>query len=100
MQHLTLVTEDPDGQYPSQDVVWGKFEKAFIASAGLVTHAPVLKDYFYKGLEELHRDNILYLELRSGLSRVYFVCLHLILAASACPKQLQQWYIRHFCISN
>lgn len=70
MQHLTLVTEDPDGQYPSQDVVWGKFEKAFIASAGLVTHAPVLKDYFYKGLEELHRDNILYLELRSGLSKV------------------------------
>uniref|UniRef100_A0A3B4T3E6 adenosine deaminase n=1 Tax=Seriola dumerili TaxID=41447 RepID=A0A3B4T3E6_SERDU len=71
MQHLTLFTEDPDGEYPNQDVVWEKFEKAFIAAAGLITHAPVLRDYFYKGLEELHQDNIMYLELRSGLSRTY-----------------------------
>ncbi|KAM9823940.1 adenosine deaminase 2-A [Neosynchiropus ocellatus] len=71
LQHLTLVTEDPDGRYPSQDVVWDRFEKAFIAAAGLVTHAPVLRDYLYRGLEELHLDNILYLELRSGLSRTY-----------------------------
>ncbi|XP_040886338.1 adenosine deaminase 2-A [Toxotes jaculatrix] len=71
MQHLTLFTEDPDGEYPDQDVVWEKFEKAFIAAAGLITHAPVLRDYFYKGLEELHQDNIMYLELRSGLSRTY-----------------------------
>uniref|UniRef100_A0A665VS64 adenosine deaminase n=1 Tax=Echeneis naucrates TaxID=173247 RepID=A0A665VS64_ECHNA len=71
MQHLTLFTQDPDGEYPNQDVVWEKFEKAFIAAAGLITHAPVLRDYFYKGLEELHQDNIMYLELRSGLSRTY-----------------------------
>ncbi|XP_021177862.2 adenosine deaminase 2-A isoform X1 [Fundulus heteroclitus] len=71
MQHLTLFTEDPDGEYPNQDVVWEKFEKAFIAAAGLVTHAPVLRDYIYQGLEELHKDNIMYLELRSGLSRTY-----------------------------
>ncbi|XP_029019877.1 adenosine deaminase 2-A isoform X2 [Betta splendens] len=70
-QHLTLVTEDPDGAYPSQDAVWEKFEKAFIAAAGLITHAPVLRDYYYKGLEELHHDNVMYLELRSGLSRTY-----------------------------
>ncbi|XP_032361417.1 adenosine deaminase 2-A [Etheostoma spectabile] len=71
MQQLTLFTEDPDGEYPSQEVVWEKFEKAFIAAAGLITHAPVLRDYFYKGLEELLQDNIMYLELRSGLSRTY-----------------------------
>uniref|UniRef100_A0A3Q1GCH7 adenosine deaminase n=1 Tax=Acanthochromis polyacanthus TaxID=80966 RepID=A0A3Q1GCH7_9TELE len=71
MQRLTLFTEDPDGEYPSQDVVWEKFEKAFIAAAGLITHAPVLRDYYYKGLDELHHDNVLYLELRSGLSRTY-----------------------------
>lgn len=74
MQHLTLFTEDPDREYPSQDVVWEKFEKAFIAAAGLITHTHVLRDYFYKGLEELHHDNVMYLELRSGLSRVC-VCL-------------------------
>ncbi|XP_041833865.1 adenosine deaminase 2-A [Melanotaenia boesemani] len=71
IQHLTLFTEDPDGEYPNQDVVWEKFEKAFIAAAGLITHAPVLRDYFYRGLEELYRDNIMYVELRSGLSRTY-----------------------------
>ncbi|XP_071383151.1 adenosine deaminase 2-A [Centroberyx affinis] len=71
MRHLTLFTEDPDKAYPSQDIVWEKFEKAFMAAAGLVTHAPVLRDYLYQGLEELHRDNIMYLELRSGLSRTY-----------------------------
>ncbi|KAM6961793.1 adenosine deaminase 2-A [Tautogolabrus adspersus] len=71
MQHLTLFTEDPEGEYPNQDVVWEKFEKAFIATAGLITHAPVLRDYFYKGLGELWHDNIMYLELRSGLSRTY-----------------------------
>ncbi|XP_010774895.1 adenosine deaminase CECR1-A-like [Notothenia coriiceps] len=70
MQHLTLFTDDPDGEYPSQEVVWEKLEKAFIAGAGLISHAPVLKDYFYRGLEELLQDNIMYLELRSGLSRV------------------------------
>ncbi|XP_047431135.1 adenosine deaminase 2-A [Mugil cephalus] len=71
MQHLTLFTEDPDGEYPSQDIVWEKFEKAFIAAAGLITHAPVLRDYFYKGFEELLLDNVMYVELRSGLSRTY-----------------------------
>ncbi|KAF7658195.1 hypothetical protein LDENG_00015870 [Lucifuga dentata] len=71
MQHLTLFTGDPDTAYPSQDIVWEKFEKVFIAAAGLLMHAPVLRDYFYKGLEELHQDNIMYLELRSGLSRTY-----------------------------
>ncbi|KAL6116719.1 ada2 [Pungitius sinensis] len=71
MQHLTLFTEDPDGEYPNQEVVWEKFEKVFIAAAGLITHAPVLRDYFYRGLEELLQDNVMYLELRSGLSKTY-----------------------------
>lgn len=70
MQHLTLFTEDPDGEYTSQEVVWRRFEKAFIAAAGLITHAPVLRDYLYRGLTELQLDNIMYLELRSGLSKV------------------------------
>ncbi|CAG02428.1 unnamed protein product [Tetraodon nigroviridis] len=71
MQHLTLFTEDPDGEYSSQEVVWRKFEKAFMAAAGLISHAPVLRDYLYRGLSELHLDNIMYLELRSGLSKTY-----------------------------
>lgn len=71
IQNLTLFTEDPETAYPSQDVVWEKFEKKFAVVFGLITHAPVLRDYLYKGLEELHGDNIMYLELRSGLAKTY-----------------------------
>lgn len=94
MQHLTLFTEDPDSEYPNQDVVWEKFEKAFIAAAGLITHAPVLRDYLYRGLLELQLDNVMYLELRSGLSRVC-LCSHLFLV-SLNLKLLLWWTRRLF----
>ncbi|XP_051911387.1 adenosine deaminase 2-A isoform X2 [Hippocampus zosterae] len=71
MRHFTLVTDDPDAEYPDQNAAWNKFENAFIASAGLVSHAPVLRDSLLQGLHELHQDNVMYLELRNGLSKTY-----------------------------
>lgn len=99
MQHLTLFTEDPDVEYPNQDVVWEKFEKVFIAAAGLISHAPVLRDYLYKGLEELHRDNVMYLELRSGLSRVC-VFPHLIFAATISINVKYVFKLNLFCVAD
>ncbi|XP_054656909.1 adenosine deaminase 2-A isoform X2 [Dunckerocampus dactyliophorus] len=93
MQHLTLITEDPDGEYPNQDAVWEKFEKAFIATAGLVSHAPVLRDYIFQGLQELHQDNVMYLELRSGLSRV---CVSS--SSSTCCSFLNLLYTFYFIL--
>lgn len=71
MSNLTIFTErDPEMVYPSQDVVWKSFEQAFFALWGLVTYAPVFRDYYYKGLTEFYMDNVMYLELRALLPEV------------------------------
>uniref|UniRef100_A0A8C9T373 adenosine deaminase n=2 Tax=Scleropages formosus TaxID=113540 RepID=A0A8C9T373_SCLFO len=71
MQNLTLFTADPETTYPSQNVVWSKFEQTFSAVLGLLRHAPVFKDYLYQGLTQLYQDNIIYVELRTDLSETY-----------------------------
>lgn len=70
IRNMTLVTENPDSEYPNQDVVWKRFEQAFVVVYGLVTYAPVFKDYFYQGLREFYTDNIMYLEIRALLPQV------------------------------
>lgn len=71
VRNLTLFTDqDPEATYPSQDVVWDKFDQIFLALWGLVTYAPVFRDYFYQGLTQFHTDNVMYLELRALLPEV------------------------------
>lgn len=71
MGNLTLFTQqDPEAVYPSQDVVWDRFEQAFLAVFGLVTYAPVFRDYYYQGLNQFYQDNVMYLEVRALLPTV------------------------------
>lgn len=71
MGNLTVFTDDdPERVYPSQDVIWGNFEQAFQALWGLVTHTPVFREYYYRGLQEFYSDNVMYLELRALLPEV------------------------------
>ncbi|XP_040895156.1 adenosine deaminase 2-A-like [Toxotes jaculatrix] len=72
MGNLTLFTDqDPETVYPSQDVVWDMFEQTFLAVWGLVTYAPVFRDYYYQGLTQFYMDNVMYLELRASLPEIY-----------------------------
>ncbi|KAI5616138.1 adenosine deaminase 2-A precursor, partial [Silurus asotus] len=71
IRNLTLVTEDPDSEYPNQDVVWKRFEQTFLVAFGLVTYAPVFKEYLYKGLAQFYEDNIMYVEIRALLPLTY-----------------------------
>lgn len=71
MGNMTLFSDqDPEVLYPSQDVVWERFEQAFAALWGLVTYAPVFRDYYYQGLTQFYTDNVMYLELRALLPQV------------------------------
>ncbi|XP_035011696.2 adenosine deaminase 2-A [Hippoglossus stenolepis] len=72
LRNLTLFSDqDPESVYPSQDVIWNVFEQCFFALWGLVTYAPVFRDYYYQGLTEFYLDNVMYLELRALLPQIY-----------------------------
>ncbi|XP_039664297.1 adenosine deaminase 2-A [Perca fluviatilis] len=72
MGNMTLFTDqDPETVYPSQDVIWDTFEQVFQAAWGLVTYAPVFRDYYYQGLTQFYMDNVMYLELAKAYSTVF-----------------------------
>ncbi|XP_019612858.2 adenosine deaminase 2 isoform X3 [Rhinolophus sinicus] len=71
LRNFTLITENPEVTYANQDVVWSKFETIFITISGLVSYAPVFRDYILQGLEDFCQDNVFYLELRAMLLPVY-----------------------------
>ncbi|KAG7303384.1 hypothetical protein JYU34_011879 [Plutella xylostella] len=51
--------------------VWDRFQKAFRATKMLLLYRPVREKFFYDALKKFYDDNILYIEIRSGLDELY-----------------------------
>ncbi len=53
------------------DTLWKKFEESFARSTGLIHYKPCFIKYYTHALEELIKDNIQYMELRSLNNTIY-----------------------------
>lgn len=81
------MTENPHVTYADQDAIWAKFKTIFFVLGGLVSYAPVFRDYLSQGLEEFYQDNVLHLEIRASLHPVSRLCSPLLGPSSAVMLQ-------------
>lgn len=70
-KQMTMVTEDPKKAYNTVDKAWRKFNSIFVFLGSFINYKPIYEDHFYQGLQEAYDDNIMYMELRSTLPRLY-----------------------------
>ncbi|KPJ11598.1 Adenosine deaminase CECR1 [Papilio machaon] len=53
------------------NTIWRKFEKVSKAISQLIIYRPLTEKFFYEALNEFYKDNIQYIEIRSGLKSLY-----------------------------
>ncbi|CAB3222154.1 unnamed protein product [Arctia plantaginis] len=70
-KHFTLVVDNPDFVYPTIKESWDTFMQYFGTVLGLITYEPVWQQYFYDALDSLRKDNVMYVEVRSVLPKLY-----------------------------
>lgn len=71
--YFTLYRSNPSEVYTDINAVWAAFMNIFILFDGIVTYAPVWRDYYYQALKECQEDGVDYLEIRGVLPTV---CIH------------------------
>lgn len=54
----------------SVNSAWERFQDMFTTIEGMLMYEPIYKAFHIRLLEELHEDNVMYAELRTGLSPV------------------------------
>lgn len=70
-KYFTMYVDDPDVVYPSIKESWGTFVKYFRRVAPLLTYRPIWEQYCYDVLRKFREDNVMYVEFRSILPRLY-----------------------------
>ncbi|ELU12827.1 hypothetical protein CAPTEDRAFT_167117 [Capitella teleta] len=71
LNNVTMLVENPEEAYPSQNAVWKHFLAVFKALAGLVFYGPGVKDFVHRAMVSMIEDNVQYVEMRSLLPPVY-----------------------------
>ncbi|KAG5343220.1 ADA2 deaminase, partial [Acromyrmex heyeri] len=69
-QSMTMITKNPNIVYNTVNKAWEKFNSIF-DSLGYLSHRPAYEDLFYRNLQELYEDNVMYAEIRATLSTLY-----------------------------
>lgn len=70
-KYFTLVCNNPDVVYPSIKEIWVKFMQYFNSVLSLLTYRPNWEKYFYDALTSFRNDNVMYVEVRSILPKLY-----------------------------
>ncbi|XP_050458354.1 adenosine deaminase 2-like [Cataglyphis hispanica] len=68
---LTMITENPRYAYNTIDKAWGKFNSIFKFMNTWLSYRPIFEDVYYRVLQELYEDNVMYAEIRSTLTSLY-----------------------------
>ncbi|XP_026313545.1 adenosine deaminase 2-like [Hyposmocoma kahamanoa] len=66
-QHFTIYSEAQE----DIDIIWERFEKACYVIKSLILYRPVREKFLYDSLKRFYNDNVMYIELRSGLHSLY-----------------------------
>lgn len=66
-QHFVLYSEEQE----DIDTVWVRFNKVYYAIKSLILYRPVREKFFYESLKRFYNDNVMYIEIRSGLHSLY-----------------------------
>lgn len=68
---FTLYTENEDIMNSDINFTWNRFNKVIHNIKSLIRYRPVREKFFYKALKSFYDDNIMYIEIRTGLSYLY-----------------------------
>ncbi|CAO1424515.1 unnamed protein product [Diamesa tonsa] len=68
--NFNLYTPTPETDYPNVNSVWNKFQHMFSTVNGIFSYVPTYLAYHRRILEELYEDNVMYAEIRTGVSPI------------------------------
>lgn len=70
-KHFSFNSDDEDVLAADINNVWTKFQRIHKTVKPLIGYRPAREKYVYKVLERFYEDNVMYIEIRTSMSRLY-----------------------------